>query len=141
LVLTPGAATEYDRDTDRSCWSPLSGFMQRAHTTAGSDGSSLEDLFHLVVVILIETANLLRFFRALQLSVHVAILRTVAGLDAQATTVAVCYGTGVGAIKRAARIGPMQGICRSSFEALCLRLSANNSERSVRRNICNPSNC
>src|ERR1700758_1635087 len=96
LVLTPGAATEYDRDTDRSCWSPLSGFMQRAHTTAGSDGSSLEDLFHLVVVILIETANLLRLFCALQLSVHVAILRTVAGLDAQATTVAVCYGTGVG---------------------------------------------
>src|ERR1035441_2509988 len=23
------SATEYDRDTDRSCWSPLSGFMQR----------------------------------------------------------------------------------------------------------------
>jgi hypothetical protein len=27
LVLTPGAATEYARDTDRSCWSLLSGFM------------------------------------------------------------------------------------------------------------------
>ena len=38
-----------------------------------------------MVVILIETANLLRFFRTLQLSVHVAILRTVPGLDAQAT--------------------------------------------------------
>src|SRR5580765_2919845 len=24
------SATEYDRDTDRSCWSPLSGFMQRS---------------------------------------------------------------------------------------------------------------
>jgi hypothetical protein len=24
--------TEYDRDTDRSCWSPLSGFMQRSDT-------------------------------------------------------------------------------------------------------------
>ena len=23
------SATEYDRDTDRSCWSPVSGFMQR----------------------------------------------------------------------------------------------------------------
>ena len=23
-------ATEYDRDTDRSCWSPLSGFMRRS---------------------------------------------------------------------------------------------------------------
>jgi hypothetical protein len=38
-----------------------------------------------VVVILIETTNLLRFFRTLQLSVHVAILRTVAGLNAQPT--------------------------------------------------------
>jgi len=26
------SATEYDRDTDRSCWSPLSGFMQRPDT-------------------------------------------------------------------------------------------------------------
>jgi hypothetical protein len=32
LVLTPGAATEYARDTDRSCRSPLSGFMQRFST-------------------------------------------------------------------------------------------------------------
>ena len=32
-----------------------------------------------------ETANLLRFFRTLQLSVHVAILRTVTGLNAQPT--------------------------------------------------------
>src|SRR5260370_37673645 len=52
---------------------------------AGSGGGSLEDLFHFVVVILIETTNLLRFFRTLQLSVHVAILRTVAGLNAQPT--------------------------------------------------------
>src|SRR6266550_6427725 len=26
------SATEYDRDTDRSCWSPLSGFMPRSDT-------------------------------------------------------------------------------------------------------------
>ena len=38
-----------------------------------------------MVVIPIETANLLRFFRTLQLPLHVAILRTVAGLNAQAT--------------------------------------------------------
>src|SRR5438034_11719661 len=58
---------------------------QRTHPTAGSGGGALEDLFHLMVVIPIETANLLRFFRTLQLSVHVAILRTVAGLNAQPT--------------------------------------------------------
>src|SRR5580704_16333456 len=58
---------------------------RRSYTTAGSGRGSLEDLFHFVVVILIETTNLLRFFRTLQLSVHVAILRTVAGLNAQPT--------------------------------------------------------
>ena len=58
---------------------------QRTLPTASSDRGSLENLFHFVVVILIETANLLRFFRTLQLSAHVAILRTVAGLDAQPT--------------------------------------------------------
>src|SRR5262244_448855 len=35
-----------------------------------------------------------------------------------------------------ARIGPMQGIWRSRFAALCFRLSANNSGRRVRRNTC-----
>jgi len=34
-------------------------------------------------VILIETTNLLRFFRTLQLPAHVAILRIVAGLNTQ----------------------------------------------------------
>ena len=38
-----------------------------------------------MVVILIQAANLLRFFRTLQLSEHVAILRTVVRLNAQAT--------------------------------------------------------
>src|SRR5438034_2239723 len=58
---------------------------QRTHPTAGSGGGALEDLFHLMVVIPIETANLLRFFRTLQLSAHEAILRTVARLNAQST--------------------------------------------------------
>ena len=38
-----------------------------------------------MVVILIETTNLLRFFRTLQLSADEAILRTVARLNAQPT--------------------------------------------------------
>ena len=29
LVSSARSATEYDRDTDRSCWSSLTGFMQR----------------------------------------------------------------------------------------------------------------
>src|SRR5882724_2768908 len=58
---------------------------QRPHPTAGPGRGSLEDLFHLMVVILIETTNLLRFFRQLQLSADKAVLRTVARLNAQAT--------------------------------------------------------
>ena len=38
-----------------------------------------------MIVILIQTTNLLRLFRTLQLSVHIAILRTVAGFNAQPT--------------------------------------------------------
>jgi hypothetical protein len=38
-----------------------------------------------MVVILIETANLLRFFRALQLSNYIAVLRTVPRLNPQPT--------------------------------------------------------
>ena len=74
----------------------ISGFMplsskahiklaERPHPTAGSGSCSLEDLFHFVVVILIQTTNLLRFFRTLQLSADKAVLRTVARLDAQPT--------------------------------------------------------
>ena len=38
-----------------------------------------------MVVILIQTTNLLWFFRALQLSTDIAVLRTVVRLNAQAT--------------------------------------------------------
>src|SRR6266704_4926519 len=55
---------------------------QRTHTTTGSGGGSFEDLFHFVVVIPLESTNLLRFFRTLQLSVHPAVFRTVARLNA-----------------------------------------------------------
>jgi hypothetical protein len=44
---------------------------------------SLEDFFHLMVVISIQTTNLLGFLGALQLSAHKAELRTVVGLNAQ----------------------------------------------------------
>jgi hypothetical protein len=37
--------------------------------------------------------------------------------------------------------GPMQGIWRSSFAALCFRVSAKSSGRKVRRRLCRPSSC
>ena len=57
--------------------------VQRPHSTAGSGSCSFEDLFHFVVVILIETANLLRFLGALQLSADKAVLPTIVRFNAQ----------------------------------------------------------
>ena len=60
-------------------------FVKRPHAAAGPGGRTLEDFFHLVVVISIQTTNLLGFLGALQLSTHKAVLRTVVGLNAQPT--------------------------------------------------------
>src|ERR1700720_554261 len=57
-------------------WSPA---------TAGPGGRALEDLFHLMIVILIQPTNLLGFLGTLHLSAHKAVLRTVVGLNAQPT--------------------------------------------------------
>src|ERR1039457_3162203 len=59
--------------------------MEWSRGTAGPCGRTLEDLFHLMVVVLIETTNLLGFFGTLQLSANISVLRTVVGLNAQAT--------------------------------------------------------
>src|SRR5205823_12420720 len=52
---------------------------------AGPGGRTLEDFFHLMVVVLIETTELLGFLGALQLSTDKAELRTVVRLNPQAT--------------------------------------------------------
>ncbi len=54
-----------------------------AHPTTGSGGCSFKDVFHLMVVIPIQTTNLLRFLHALQLSTDKVVLRTVARLNTQ----------------------------------------------------------
>src|SRR5260370_8388530 len=46
---------------------------------------ALEDLFHLMVVISIQSMELLGFLRKLQLSTHKTVLRTFVGLNAQPT--------------------------------------------------------
>src|SRR5229473_4585434 len=51
--------------------------VERSRTTAGPGGRTLEDLFHLMVVVLIETTELLGFPGALQLSADIAVLGTV----------------------------------------------------------------
>src|SRR6266478_2576822 len=59
--------------------------VERSPATAGPGGRTLEDLFHLMVVISIQTTNLLGFLGVLQLSTDKAVLRTVVGLNAQPT--------------------------------------------------------
>src|ERR1700686_3394096 len=54
-------------------------------SVAGPSGCTLEDFFHLMVVVPIQTTELLWFPGALELSAHKAVLRTVVGLNAQAT--------------------------------------------------------
>src|ERR1700739_1748471 len=58
--------------------------VERSPATAGAGGRALEDFFHFMVVISIQTTELLRFLGELQLSTHKAVLRTVVGLNAQA---------------------------------------------------------
>jgi hypothetical protein len=57
--------------------------VERSPATAGPGGRTLEDFFHLMVVISIPTTNLLGFLGALQLSAHKAELRTIVGRNAQ----------------------------------------------------------
>jgi hypothetical protein len=59
--------------------------VERSRTTAGPGGRTLENLFHLMVVISIQTTQLLGFLGALQLTTDKAELRTVVCLNAQAT--------------------------------------------------------
>src|SRR6202795_3950890 len=58
--------------------------VERSRTTAGPGGRTLEDLFHLMVVVPIQTTELLRFLGTLQLSTDKAELRTVVCLNPQA---------------------------------------------------------
>src|SRR5438552_2650389 len=58
--------------------------MEWSCTAAGPGGRTLEDFFHLMVVVLIQTTQLLRFFGTLHLSANISVLRTVVRLNAQA---------------------------------------------------------
>ena len=59
--------------------------LQWSRATTGAQGRTFEDPLHLVVVILIQTTDLLWLFGTLQLSVHITMLRTVVRLHPQTT--------------------------------------------------------
>src|SRR6266853_5113289 len=68
--------------------------VERSLSAAGHRRRTLEDGFHIVIMILIEPTNLLGLLRTLQLSAHVTVLRTVARIDRQS---AVCPQLPLGA--------------------------------------------
>src|SRR5262249_42942602 len=121
--------------------------VQRSSTTSGARCRTFEDLLHLLVVIFIQTTNLLWLFGTIQLSVHITRLCAIVRLHPQATIGHSCRllrkrcGVCIRASNTAARIGPMHGIWRNTFTALCFRLSARNSPRTWRRKPCSPSRC
>src|SRR5258707_865996 len=81
--------------------------LQGACALTGTQGRTFEDAFHLVVVVLIQATDLLWFFGALQLSVHIAMLRAVVCYHCQTAvglTAAAWCGTG-----RASASGPVTG--------------------------------
>src|SRR5438552_18314664 len=57
--------------------------LQWSCTTTGAHDRTLEDLLHLVVVILVQAADLFRLFRTLQLAIHITMLRSVVRLHSQ----------------------------------------------------------
>src|SRR5579864_3564999 len=70
--------------------------LERSFPAAGHGGRTLEDGFHIMIVVLVEPAQLLWFLRPLQLSSHVAVLRAVACLASPnrcMSTVAASCGT------------------------------------------------
>ncbi len=58
--------------------------VKRSGGNAGRRSRTLEDIFQVVVMIGIQSAKLLRFLGALQLSFDIAVLRTVARFQPQA---------------------------------------------------------
>src|SRR5580692_7627552 len=103
---------------------------------------TLEDFFHLMVVISIQTTNLLGFLGVLQLSVDKAELRTVVGRNAQ-PAVGPELPLAAEPVRGLHQRDQAGGANRTDAGnlALCFRLSAKNSGRTSRRKACNPSSC
>ena len=92
-------------------------------TAAGLYGCTFENGFQIMIVISIEPTKLLWFLRTLQLSGHVAVLRTVVRLNRQ-TAVGPQLPLGAESVRclnqrnQQSCPNPIEGIWRSNFLAL-----------------------
>ena len=95
------------------------GFVKIAERSMGgtrSHGRTLEDIFEIMVMVRIQPTELLWFLRALQLSLGIAVLRAVVGLQRKPAVGPQCrlvrnrWGVCSNATNWAARSGPIPGI-------------------------------
>src|SRR5438309_682417 len=91
--------------------------VEGSSTAAGLCGCSFEDGFQIVIVISIEPTKLLWFLRTLQLSGHVAVLRTVVRLNCQTA------------------VGPQLPLGAESVRCLNQRHQQSRPDRTNRRNL------
>src|ERR1700730_14274980 len=91
--------------------------VERSRSAASHRRSTLEDGFHIVIMILIESTNLLGLLRTLQLSAHVTVLRTVARMD------------------RETAVGPQLPLGAETMRGLDQRDEQRGSDRADRRNL------
>ena len=109
--------------------------LERPSGGSRSGGSSLKDIFQIMIVILVQSANGRSFLRAFQLTANEAIFPTVVGSQCQSAVGpqlplgTEAMGVCIRAINKTARIGPIEGICRSNLMVGCFRDSANSSRR------------
>ena len=89
--------------------------LQWSRATTGAHGRTFEDLLHLVIVILVQTTDLLWLFGTLQLAIDITMLRAVVRLHRQATVgpqlpfAAERWGVWIKASNSVARSGPING--------------------------------
>ena len=91
--------------------------VERSLAAAGHTRRALEDGFHIVIVILIEPAQLLGFLGTLQPSSHVTVLRAVVRLN------------------RETAVGPQLSLGAETMRGLDQRDEQRGSDRADRRNL------
>ena len=124
----------------------LVGVLERSLGRGGSRRCTVEDVFQIVIMVAVEPADGQNFLGALQLASDEAVFS--AGVRSQRQTTVgpqlplgpEAMGGCIRAINRTARMGPIEGICRSNLMAGCFRPSAKSSRRAPWRNIAKASN-
>ena len=120
--------------------------LERSGLGSGHRGGTLEQILQIVIVIAIQPTNRRRLLRALQLSLDVKVLGAAVCLNPKpAVGPELSLGTKpvrcLDQSDQQSRIGPMNGIARSNFQASCFWASVNSSRRTSWRKDRNASNC